>query len=95
MGLKDLTKNEKGLLLYLETRAVDCSGKVDSKHMDKNDFELAHNWVEKGFIVFDRIDSECLIGNNTHLIKLSNEAWDLAHQERKARAERMFFQREK
>ena len=37
--MKDLTKEERSLLLCLETRAVDYGGTVDARHMNQDDFK--------------------------------------------------------
>ena len=40
-SLDTMTSDERNLLLYLETRAVDHGGLVDAKHMNKEDMEIA------------------------------------------------------
>lgn len=44
---RKLDKDEKSLLLYLETRAVDCSGSVDTRHMNTSDQKTAAAWHEE------------------------------------------------
>lgn len=46
--LDTMTSDERSLLLYLETRAVDHGGKVDAQHMNKEDFDIAKKWMKKG-----------------------------------------------
>ena len=95
MELKDLSKDERSLLLFLETQAVDYCGAVDATHMNKEDFDIAKKWKEEGFIKFGRIYSEDLNTTivfkhlGTHWVELSDQAWEFAHQERKARSDRM------
>lgn len=85
--LETMTKKEKSLLLYLETRAVDYSGRVDSKYMNDEDFTLAKSWNEEGFIQFGRVSAEYNITQGMYWCKLSEEAWKLASDERRNRAE--------
>ena len=41
---KPLSKDEKSLLLFLETRAVDYGGRVNVQHMNLEDMEIAKRW---------------------------------------------------
>jgi len=36
-----MTRNEKSLLLYLETRAVDNAGIIQTQHLNVDDMEIA------------------------------------------------------
>lgn len=56
--LKTMTKDERSLLLFLETQAVDHAGKVDGRHMNKDDFETAAKWDAEGFVNFGRVAFE-------------------------------------
>jgi hypothetical protein len=89
MNLSEMTKDERSLLLYLETCAVDYGGKVESKHMNNDDFEIAKRWNESGFVKFGRIKFKSIIAGKDHWCELSDEAWSIAHQERKARYNRI------
>lgn len=95
MKLSDMTKDERSLLLFLETCAVDCGGLVDVKHINREDMALVKKWDESEFIRFGRVrfdDIERLrIGHThyTHWCELSELAFTLAHEERRARAVRM------
>jgi hypothetical protein len=94
MQLATMNKTERSLLLYLESRATDHGGLVDTKHMNSEDIEIAHEWTKEGFVDFQRLASECLNPNrSTHCCFLSEEAWALAHAERRARHERMSSKR--
>ena len=90
-ALEDMSRDERGLLLYLETRAVDFGGKVDTRHMNKEDMGIAKRWNDEGFLKFGRIKFHDILSaqGGTHWCELSNEAWDLAHAERKARFKRI------
>lgn len=86
-----MTKDERSLLLYLETRAVDYGGKVDTRHMNKEDMELAKQWNQEGFVRFGRIKFHDIdtFTKSTHWCEFSDEAWELAHKEKRARYERI------
>lgn len=88
MELKDLSKDEKSLLLFLETCAVDKSGRVNVEHMNAQDMEIAKRWNESGFLGFGRICHADCKPIGTHWTKLSPEAFTLCGQEREARAGR-------
>ncbi len=89
-----MNKEELSLLLFLETQAVDNCGKVRSLHMNENDFKIAGNWNNAGYIQFGRLKTSDFVDgrtNNhaTHWCRLSDRAWADAHAERKARAARI------
>jgi len=89
MKLDGMTKDERSLLLYLETRAVDYGGKVDVRHMNKEDMDIAKGWNTMGFLKFGRIKFHDITHNMSHWCELSDEAWAIAHEERRARYERL------
>lgn len=97
--LSEMTKDERSQLLFLETCAVDHGGLVDSRHMNTSDFSLTEQWSKDGFISFGRItfsDMEKYSKHSykaSHWVSFSDEAWNLAHQERKNRSKRMFENR--
>lgn len=84
----ELTKDDRSLLLYLESRAVDNSGAVHTQHMNADDMAIAEKWNADGFVSFGRIASEYLPlpSGSTHWCVLSEAAWQAAHDERQARA---------
>jgi len=86
--LDTMTSDEKRLLLYLETCAVDYGGKVDTKRMNKEGMDIAKKWNDEGFVKFGRIKFHSIIVS-THWCELSDEAWNIAHAERKARCLRI------
>jgi len=88
-SLDTMTSDERNLLLYLETRAVDFGGKVDTKHMNKEDMDIAKKWNDEGFVKFGRIKFHSIVDRSTHWCELSDEAWNIAHAERKARCVRI------
>ena len=91
MKLENMTKTERSLLLYMESRAVDHGGLVHTQHINEEDVEIAKRWSETGFIKFGRLASECLPmpSGSTHWCELSDEAWSLAHNERRDRYNRI------
>ena len=93
MNLATMSKDEKSLLLFLETRAVDHAGKIQTVHMNEDDFKIAERWNKKAFIKFGRIAFEDTDKSGTHWCSLSEEAWTLAAAERKARATRTWLKR--
>lgn len=99
MNLSEMTKDERSLLLFLETQAVDYGGLVDVRHMNEDDCNIASDWNEQGFIVYERISFYSIKAVSTatrkptHYVILSEEAFRLAHEERIARAVRMFEKR--
>lgn len=93
MNLSEMTKDERSLLLFLETRAVDHAGKVQTAHMNADDFKIAASWDKTGFIKFGRVAFEDVNKFGSHWCSLSEEAWALAASERKARAGRTWTKR--
>jgi len=89
-----MTKGERSLLLYLETRAVDHAGKVDCQHMNGEDFKIAEQWNERGFLFFRRrkaclfVDAVGTAQALTHVVKLSDAAWETVALLRCGKAER-------
>lgn len=92
--LKQLTKDQRSLLLYFETCAVDQGGLVDVRRMNAEDLALAAAWCRSGFVRFGRVraaDAARMTGayQGTHWCELSETAWRLAHAERRARQGRL------
>jgi hypothetical protein len=93
-----MTTFECSLLLYLETCAVDYGGGVDANHVNSADMEILERWNVEGFVQSGRIafhDVERMYKRSkgrrraTLWAELSEEAWAVAHEERRARATRM------
>lgn len=91
--LEALSRDERSLLLFLETRAVDYCGRVNGVHMNAADFAIAKRWAAEKFIAFGRVIAKCITSDGAHWVELSDEAWALAHAERKARAVRLWLER--
>jgi hypothetical protein len=92
--LNDLTKEERSLLLYLETRAVDYGGTVDARHMNQDDFATLDVWKKEKIVDFGRLARECCTPTRQYWVTFSEEAWALAHEERRARYARMNSKRD-
>jgi hypothetical protein len=93
MDETNMTKDEKSLLLFLETRAVDYGGRVNLQHMNQDDVKIAEKWNEEGFLEFGRIVIRNHNSDGTHWVKLTNEAFRVAHKLRRERADRMYQNR--
>ena len=89
-NIDEMSKDEKSLLLYLESRAVDHGGLVSSPQMNDEDRAIAKRWNEEGFLKYSRIPSYLL--NTAHgmsnCVELTDEAWETAAALRRARAEK-------
>lgn len=96
--LAHISRDELSLLLYLETQAVDYGGALESARMSNADFQIATRWHEEKFIQFERIPRAKIKTHNgiarDHRVVLSDEAWTLAHAERRARCARMMAREE-
>ncbi len=93
MKREAFSKDELSLLLFLETRAVDFGGRVDIRHMNSDDIEIAKKWNESEFLEFGRIVMRNHNSDGTHWCKLTSLAFELAHRERIARSQRMWENR--
>lgn len=90
-ALATMSKDERSLLVFLETELVNHGGKVDARHMNADDMAIARQWCSEGFIKFGRIKLHGITDNRTHWVEFSDEAWELAHAERRAIYERSFL----
>jgi hypothetical protein len=99
-----MTKDERSLLLYLETRMVDYDGIIDPRMMNEPDFEIAKRWDREGFIKFGRLKMREIkfldekfrnAKTRTHAVRFTTKAWEAAHRERRARSARMIERWEK
>lgn len=88
--VRQLSKNEISLLLYLETCLVDQAGRVGMPQMNQDDIDIAKQWTVEGFIDFGRIKMADIYpgSNRTHYVNFTDEAWTLAHHHRRVRGEK-------
>ena len=92
--LAKMDKDERSLLLYLETCLVDNRGRVDQKKLNNDDRHIMELWRDNGFVNFGRIHpDEYMEKMGTHWVELSEDAWKLAHEERRARSRRLLEKR--
>jgi len=93
MELNQMSADERNLLLYLESVSTDGGGLVHSQRINDEDREILKKWDESGFISYSRLTFDSIQRlhdkHNTSLVYLSDEAWKLAHQERRAKNLRM------
>jgi hypothetical protein len=98
MELKTMTKDERSLLLFFETCAVDRGGLVDTRHMNGDDMATAKRWHEASFLKFGRVKFHDIKHSGrrvySHWCELSDDAWRLAHEERRARFARLSERRD-
>lgn len=92
--LAAMSREQRSLLLYLETCAVDACGIVDTVRMNAADFDIAKAWHRDGFIKFVRLLSRYLPEPRresypSHVVELTNESFACAALERRNRAGRM------
>lgn len=77
--LDAMSRDERSLLLYLETRAVDHGGLVAPVHMNAADFDITKRWNEAGFLRFSRMLSEYIndtrLARSSHVVELGEMAW--------------------
>ena len=89
--LNAMSRDERSLLLYFESCLVNQKGYCEARRMNELDFEIAKEWIDVGFALFRRRPAKQLVGTgttHTHEVRFSEEAWELAHIERRRRAER-------
>ena len=53
--LKEMSKDERSLLLFFEHNAVERRGKLSTDYMNAADLGITHEWNDNGFIRFGRV----------------------------------------
>lgn len=90
ISLSEMNKDERSLLLYIESVSVDYGGLVNRLRINDDDREILRRWDKEGFISYCRLSSENVVmpidKNDSSIVFLSDEAWELAHEERRARS---------
>ena len=84
-NLDNMSKDERSLLLYFESCLVNQRGRLESCRMNAENFEIAERWNAAGFIHFGRKPGTLV---RLFWVRFSEEAWGLAHVERRRKAER-------
>lgn len=90
MKPETMSMNERSILLYLESRAVDAGGLCKAVHMNQDDFSDIEKLKAAGLVEFFRIPA-ALLGQGsdkawTHWTRLSDAGFELAAACRKLRA---------
>jgi hypothetical protein len=91
--LEDLHPKERSLLLYVETCAVDNAGRMDPRKVNDDDRIVLDYWHKIGFVTHGRICADDCNPVGCVWVRLSETAWVLTHEERRARAARMWKNR--
>lgn len=95
MNNVNITKQEKFLLMCLESDAVLSLGLVNSKRFNKTDMDSFEKWIENGFIQGGKLSQQSAdIYKNTHWVVLSDEAWKMVEKLRRDSAEFNFNRRQ-
>jgi len=91
MNLKDLSQAERSILLYLEVCATENVGRVDTRRLSEIDKDIIKKWNSMNFIRFGSMRPQNIPSGSTRSlwVKLSKEAWRIAHVLRRYRAVRM------
>jgi len=88
-----MNQAEKSLLLHLETRIVEYSGRLDRRCLDDEDTEILNRWTKAEFISTGRICSHDATENSSQWVTFSDEAWAQDHELRRQRGERLWKKR--
>lgn len=88
MHITEMSKDEKSILIYMETRLVDYGGLLDGPKMNKADLDAAKKFQEEGLLDFGRIPAALLEASkpSTHWVTFNDSAWILAHELRRVRS---------
>ena len=85
-----MSKTELSLLLFLETCAVDHAGRIRTDSMNDDDRKIAERWNATGYVSYGRVCYADAVRGENAWCRLSATAFEDAHSERRARAERMW-----
>lgn len=85
-----MTRDELSLLLYLESCAVDHSGRTDPRRMNDEDRDILARWTKDGYVESGRV---CAADGGGGWVRLSGTAYLNAYAERRARADRLWESR--
>ena len=83
------TRREQSFLMYLESCLVDNYGMMEGVRFNKEEADWASEWTKLRLIEFGRIAYKDIRGGNTHWVRFSDDAWELAHRFRRERSDRM------
>lgn len=88
-----LSKNEKSLLMYLESRLVDHYGRVDMQRVNEDERKIIEKWSDGGFIKFGRIALKDAKRDGACWVQFTDQAWTVAHFARREMADRLWEHR--
>lgn len=88
MKIKNMTRDEKSMLLYIETCCVDAGGLLEGRRMNIKDVEALDKLKKAGLLSqAGRIPFVHIDLGKTHYAELSDMGFALAHELRKERAQ--------
>jgi hypothetical protein len=91
VNIESMSKGEKSLLLYLESRATNHSGLINVSQINKEEIDICNRWNKKGFIQFGRVVARNVRSYCFMWCKLPESTFKIAHKLRKERADRMWL----
>jgi hypothetical protein len=91
MNIDSMTKDERSMLLYAESCAVDGSGLLVGQRMNAADMEALKKFKAAGLLDYGRIPARLITAGvrgitDTHWVTLTESGWNLAHLLRRKRA---------
>lgn len=87
MNINEMTKDEKSMLVYIESCNVDGDCLLVGARMNEADIVAMKKFQQEGLLLKSgRIPWKMINGNRTHYAELSEAGWELAHQLRKQRS---------
>lgn len=90
---EELGKDEKSLLLFVESCATDQGGRMDLRHTNTDDQDTLRAWHGEGYVKSGRIKVKDHIQTSNavyhHWVELSDQAITDAHRCRRERIVRM------
>lgn len=85
-----ITRDQRSILMYAETCAVDHGGLLEGIRMNTADLSALKELAEAGILTYGRIPGKLLgtfrVRQATHWCDLTDAGWTLAHGLRRARA---------
>lgn len=89
LTLENISRDQRSILMYAETCAVDYGGLLEGSKMNAADLAALSTLIDGGILTFGRIPGR-LVGTFrrpiTHWCELTEAGWALSHQLRRARA---------
>lgn len=89
VAIENITRDQRGLLLYAETCCVDWSGLLEDQRMNKDDMDALKFWHVNGALTFGRVPMRYLKATGrtcSHWVTLTAKGWKIASQLRQQRS---------